>query len=206
MVQVAPGQTPGEELETELIDHLHTVVEMGELDLGEDYFEENVGDFWGLLETRPYMRARSTLAEALLEVGRAEEAVEIYEHSLELNPNDNQGVRYPLLGCYLEADNLEAARRLFDQYDEEASAMFHWGRVLERVLSDDEKGARKALSEARKTNKYVEPYLTGAKRTPRSLPDCYGFGDENEAKVCIHEIGKAWKKHKKAVRWLMDAG
>jgi len=190
----------------ELIQHLHMVIEIGVRDLGEDFFEENTGHFWGLLETRPYMRARSTLAEVLLEAGRVDEAVELYEGSLRLNPNDNQGIRCPLLGCYLEADDLDGARRLFDEYEDEGSAMFLWSRVLERVLSEDEGGARKALADARKTNKHVEPYLTGAKQKPKRMPDYYGFGDENEAKVCAGAIGGAWKKHPKAVRWLKQAG
>lgn len=38
-------------------------VAAGERALGKKYFEENAGHFWGLLETRPYMRARLGLAQ-----------------------------------------------------------------------------------------------------------------------------------------------
>jgi len=45
-------------------------VEAGAQTLGEAAFEDDVGDFWGLIETRPYMRARFGLAMALWSCGR----------------------------------------------------------------------------------------------------------------------------------------
>jgi tetratricopeptide (TPR) repeat protein len=62
--------------------------------LGPEFFVEGEGHFWGLLETRPYMRARLALAEALWSAGRRVEAAEHLGEMLRLNPGDNQGVRY----------------------------------------------------------------------------------------------------------------
>ena len=128
-----------------------------------------------------------------------------YEEMLRINPNDNQGLRYPLLGLYLLADNLEGVRRLFKEFDDEGSAVFAWSLVLERHLSGDESGAAKALKEARKCNKHAEKYLTGKKAMPKKLPPYYGIGDENEALVCADSIGEAWKRYPKAVEWLKQA-
>ena len=74
----------------------------GERALGAQAFEEDVGHFWGLLETRPYMRARAGLAASLWTAGDEVEAVEHYQDMLRLNPGDNQGHRYVLLGCLLQ--------------------------------------------------------------------------------------------------------
>ena len=52
-------------------------VEAGERALGKKAFKEDVGYFWGLLETRPYMRARAGLAQCLWVAGQGEEAVEL---------------------------------------------------------------------------------------------------------------------------------
>jgi hypothetical protein len=41
-------------------------VEAGERALGKVAFKRDVGRFWGILETRPYMRARSGLAQKLV--------------------------------------------------------------------------------------------------------------------------------------------
>lgn len=67
--------------------------------LGADRFASLRGEFWGHLETRPYMRARLGLAQALRDVGRHDEALAHYRALLELNPGDNQGVRYLLLAA-----------------------------------------------------------------------------------------------------------
>src|SRR5262249_40949250 len=53
---------------------------------GQSYFEENRGNFWGILETRPYMRVRAALADILRGEGRLAEAVGHYEALLGLNP------------------------------------------------------------------------------------------------------------------------
>jgi len=54
---------------------------------------EEAGSFWLLIETRPYMRALSGLAEALIALERLAEAAKQFKEMLRLNPNDNQGAR-----------------------------------------------------------------------------------------------------------------
>ncbi len=157
-----------------------------------------------MLETRPYMRARASLASLLAESGKLDQAIGHLEALLELNPNDNQGNRYVLIGHYLAIDRIEAAGRLLDQFEDEASAMFCWARVLQQYLSGNSEGALAALAEARKSNRHAEAYLSGRKRLPSQLPDHYGIGDENEAIVCTMEIGVAWAKHPKAIGWLLQ--
>jgi tetratricopeptide (TPR) repeat protein len=186
----------------EYIEELRRIVALGEQDLGARFFEENRGRFWGVMETRPYMRARAKLAEELHKARRTSEAMAEYEALLSLNPNDNQGLRYPLLGCYLEEEWLEGARRLFRDYEAEGSAMFEWGRVLERYLADDLAGAVEALTQARRTNSHVEPFLTGKKKLPKSRPDFYEPHHVTEAILCMDEIGGAWRRHAEAIAWL----
>jgi len=190
------------ESQAELIDNMKRTVDVGERTLGKQFFKENAGHFWGILETRPYMRARAFLAECLAEEGRRQEAIAHYEALLELNPGDNQGLRYGLMGLYLEAGRLDGAAALFSQFEDEGSSMFKWARVLERFMADDEAGATAALAEARQANPHVEPLLTGKKRMPRNMPDYYSIGDENEAIVCVDAIGAAWEHAEGALAWL----
>jgi tetratricopeptide (TPR) repeat protein len=136
MVAVAKAR-PGEER----IAALREAVAAGERSLGEEFFEENRGHFWGITGTRPYMRALSGLAEELLEAGHLEEAIAVYERILELNPNDNQGCRDPLLGACLQAGDLKRAARLQKKYGGDYEAIFQWGLVLQRFMTDDESGA-----------------------------------------------------------------
>lgn len=182
---------------------LERAVGAGERSLGERYFAENKGDFWGLVETRPYMRARLQLADLLRGLGHTRKAIGHYEALLELNPNDNQGVRDPLLGCYLAHDELGPATKLLNQYEDDAMATFAWGRVLERFLAGDRKGAERALKTARKQNHFLELYLTGMKRLPDDLPETYSLGSEEEAVICFDHLGAAWVKHQPAMFWLL---
>src|SRR5699024_1857923 len=75
---------------------LKKAIDVGEQDLGDEFFKKNYGHFWGIIETRPYMRAKATYGMALERLGLAEEAIDEYTNLLELNPNDNQGIRYML--------------------------------------------------------------------------------------------------------------
>jgi tetratricopeptide (TPR) repeat protein len=79
-------------------------VEAGARALGRKAFKEDVGHFWGILETRPYMRARAGLAECLWRLGEEEQALDHYQEMLRLNPNDNQGVRDLLLSVRTLSD------------------------------------------------------------------------------------------------------
>src|SRR5579883_1276888 len=96
-------------------------VEAGARGLGEDFLAANKGYFWGMVETRPYMRARLGLADCLWAMGREEESIGHCKALLDLNPNDNQGVRDILLSRYLASGNDEGAARLYRQYPDERS-------------------------------------------------------------------------------------
>jgi tetratricopeptide (TPR) repeat protein len=87
-------------------------VAAGERALGAEAFERDAGHFWGILETRPHMRARLGLAHALWTAGRRDEAVRHLQDMLRLNPNDNQGVRYTLAGFLLFLDRDDDLARI----------------------------------------------------------------------------------------------
>ena len=54
------------------------------------------GPFWLDLDSRPYMRALHGKGLALWRLGRRDEAAAVFRQQLDLNPNDNQGVRFLL--------------------------------------------------------------------------------------------------------------
>jgi len=188
----------------EEIELLRQIVALGEKNLGPDAFQEYAGHFWGFMETRPYMRAREELAEALRWAGRLDEATAEWEAMLELNPNDNQGVRYNLLACYLALNRLDGAQRLFGKYDADCqyNTVFAWGRVLERFLSGDLPGAAQALQVARKQNPHTQGFIKGHRQLPRRMPDSYSMGSKEEAVCYAEALCGAWSKHPEALKWL----
>jgi tetratricopeptide (TPR) repeat protein len=178
-------------------------VAAGERALGPETFERQAGHFWGVLETRPYMRARLGLAHQLWTAARREEAVGHLQDMLRLNPNDNQGVRYTLAGFLLFLDRDGDLARLLDQYPKEYSAAWAYTRVLlafRRHGDSDE--ARRLLQEAKKINKHVPAYLTGQKFPPAELPNHYSPGHETEALQYLGTFMPGWKDTLGAIAWL----
>jgi len=166
-------------------------------------FERDVGHFWGIIETRPYMRACQGLAQVLWALGDLQGAAEQYQDMLRLNPNDNQGVRYELLECLLGMEDLKGVDVLFAQYDEDISASCLFTKALVSFLREGNiPKSRDALAEGMDVNPYVVQYLLGKTRLPRKLPEYMGIGDRDEAIIYASSFGKAWKKYPRALEWL----
>jgi hypothetical protein len=178
-------------------------MEAGTRALGAKYFRENTGYFWGLLETRPYMRARQGLAETLWRLKRYEEAIEHYRELLRLNPGDNQGNRYALLDLLIQIERYEKALDLLKQYRDEWSAVWLYSRAL---LEFQRRGAstvaKRVLQQALEENSFVPAYLMGQKRVPNRQVDYYGWGDESEAIYYVSEHLNYWRRIPGAVEWL----
>jgi tetratricopeptide (TPR) repeat protein len=186
------------------IEGLQKAVSAGERSLGTLFFKENKGDFWGLLETRPYMRARQQLAVMLNAAGLGQDAISHYEAMLELNPNDNQGIRESLLGLYLSTNDVDGAAKLLRRYKRDISATFAWGRVLERVLAGDLDGAAVSLKAARKGNRFIELYMSALRPLPKETPEYYELGSEEEAILSLECLAPAWTAHPEAMFWLFN--
>ena len=178
-------------------------VAAGERALGKEFFRANVGYFWGLLETRPYMRARQGLGEVLWGVGRRQEAADHFNDMLRLNPGDNQGIRYILLNVLMELNDDAAARKLIKQYDEDGMATWTFTSAL---LSFRQHGAGRQANQALKValaqNSHVPAYLTGKKRLPARLPEYMGFGDQSEAVHYVAAFRDHWRQTPGAIEWL----
>jgi tetratricopeptide (TPR) repeat protein len=178
-------------------------VAAGERALGSDMFAEQVGHFWGIVRTRPYMRARFGLARCLEALDRREEALEHYRELIRLNPGDNQGVRYSLLAALLLAGRDDETATLLDQFGDEPTALWRYGRALSVFRRAGDSGAARAhLREALRTNRHVAGFLTGDSVWPGPEPASYALGSREEAVLCDTELGEAWRATPDAVRWL----
>ena len=178
-------------------------VEAGERALGEKFMEENKGHFWGLIETRPYMRAKSGVADCLYAKNRINAAVEVYREMIELNPNDNQGVRYLLSTILLSKKDLSDYESFINNYEGEDSAVWHYNNALyhfkkmgKSAKSDTE------LLKAYKFNPHVMEFMLGLKELPEEMPQFIGRGDENEAAAYIFDAIHTWGKTDGALDWM----
>lgn len=178
-------------------------VEAGERALGPAVFQEAAGHFWGILETRPYMRAREGLAATLWTVGRRDEAIDHLKEMLRLNPNDNQGIRYTLVRFLLAEDRDAELAQLLDQYPNDDFASWTFTRALLAFRQQgDTPDARRLLQIARKSNRYVLPYLLGERHAESRRQVPYSPGDASEAMNYAMAFQGGWTATRGAIDWL----
>mgnify|MGYP000942745958 CR=1 FL=1 len=178
-------------------------VKAGRTALGDLFSKKNMGYFWGIIETRPYMRALAGFSECLWDGGRRQEAIENYQDMIKLNPNDNQGIRYTLINCLLAEGMHEEAEKLLKEYQEPTCFMLYSQAILSFMKSEGIK-SDKYLMKAFESNSYVPVYLTGEKHVPWFLPNMYSLGSEEEAILYSHESIEAWKSVSGAIAWLAE--
>jgi tetratricopeptide (TPR) repeat protein len=184
---------------------LQKAVEVFERQVGPAFFEENTGHFWGMTETRPYMRARTLLAEELLQEDQLPEGIAHLQKLLELNPGDNQGNRYLLADAYLSANRLDELDELLNKsdYHDESSPEWEYTRTLLAYRRHgDGPAAREQLTRALKENEMVAKFLTraGGPRNP-------SHADEppyeiQEAMNVARMISSGWEEAEGALDWL----
>jgi|LSQX01.2.fsa_nt_gb hypothetical protein len=80
--------------------------------------KENIGSFWGILETRPYMRLRYAYLMLLITMGKFTKAISECEDLLSLSENDNLGIRYILIGLYALYEDEKRAMKLYKKHQE----------------------------------------------------------------------------------------
>lgn len=179
-------------------------VEAGELALGPEGFAEYEGQFWGFLETRPYMRARAGLAGTLLKLGDVDGAIGHFRAMLRLNPNDNQGIRYLLAGCLLRRGDDDALKKLLASYEDEGSAFWLYTRALLAFHDGGESDEQAAAlaREAWAANEHVPAILAGTKPPAPSESGYITLGGPDEATDYVMECGPAWHRTPGAVAWL----
>ncbi|VAX29818.1 hypothetical protein MNBD_IGNAVI01-2786 [hydrothermal vent metagenome] len=176
----------------------------GKESIGED-FEALKGEFWGFHQTRPYMRAMDGLAHTYLHMNQIKKAIDVWQKMINLNPNDNQGVRYHLIIALLETKRYKDVERLINKYEDDASAAFLYSKAFLFFHQKSKKPmATKVLIKAMQFNPYVPLYLFGLREMPEEFPEYIGFGDESEAIEYADSSVRLWGGDKKAAAWLAD--
>jgi tetratricopeptide (TPR) repeat protein len=171
--------------------------------IGADRFAALRGEFWGHLETRPYMRARLGLAGALRDLGRHDEALAHYRTLLELNPGDNQGARYLLLAALLEHGLNDEAGVLLAEHEQDTQALWPYGRLLWRLRVDGgSANTRAAFDAAIQANPYVVSYLLDPDSIPFDRPPHFALHSREEAEYVAETLADAFAATDGALDWL----
>jgi tetratricopeptide (TPR) repeat protein len=148
------------------------------------------------------MRARLGLAQTLWSLGRRDEAIGHCQALLELNANDNQGVRYVLASYYCDTSRDDELAQLLAQYpgDDTAEWLFS-GALLAFRREGDTPHARDLLHEAHTANPHVAKYVLGHEQLPEDLPAFVQCGEETEAVAYATHYLSGWRATSGAVTW-----
>lgn len=151
--------------------------------------KENIGCFWGIIETRPYMRIRYNRLLILKTLGRYTEVVKECEDLLKLCESDNLGVRYILLGIYCILEKFEDCQKLYDKYSD-SSAFMTFPMAIMCFKKGDYKKAKQYLKLTEENNQFILDILLEENGQYISDIDSeyYSYGSEEEAYFIIRDF------------------
>ena len=186
----------------EALAHAKAGVDAGGHVLNDRHAEEDL-PFWFVDFGRRYLTAKLFLAELLWEMGDRPAAIEEARTILRLNKDDNQGVRYILLGWLMRAGSIADIDALLAEYDERVIATWAFSKALHAYrtrgvvnASDD------ALRVALRANAHVAPMLLGKSELPDELPGSFTVGGRDEAATYVSSALSMWFETPGAIDWL----
>lgn len=164
--------------------------------------------YWGMLETREFMRYSRWYADVAVEVGEIDTAIKALERLMVLNPNDNQGNRYALIGLYLQRgrpEDLQAAERILEdpQYGSGIdSVMVHLSAILAHMREGDTEVSRNARSRSQIRNESFAPVIASSKNFPPV--ESFSHGSLDEAIFCLSLVKGALDANPRTRAWMIE--
>ncbi|MDQ0455183.1 tetratricopeptide repeat protein [Rhizobium paknamense] len=183
--------------------------------IGERLFKPVLTDpemeWWGYLGTRPWMRAQHNLGLALMQLEDWQDAIAVFQRLLDLNPNDNQGIRYVLLQLYCRTGDFAGCRPILETYSEDGSVTFPATALLVDLATRKKIDFAKHFQAIRDSNEYALPMLALAAREGKwppmpKLPGGYvEMGGKAEAALYLREFREAWERRAKVLPAFLEA-
>lgn len=178
-----------------------------QLEAGNYFTKENIGHFYGIWETRPYMRCLFAKASLYLELGKISLARECFEEIIKLNNDDNMGARYYLMAIYAFFEDEKKALDLFKKYNKENSFSFKASLMMLYYKLDDEKKAKKYLKEANTLNKnFIKILIQNIKEEEYEefmMNGYFSRGDKSEIFDFINVAGFVMMTSPEIVQWIV---
>lgn len=159
------------------------------------YFtEEYKGVFWGVIETRPFIRLWYRYIEALIDTGMMNRAIEELKELLIWNEHDNCGGRYYLAHLYAYKQDQEALFDLHKMYGEYNETQFLLPISILFYKNNDLKNATKYLKKLEKCNPDIKIILNPKKiekkmnKESEMIPGAYRPGTYQELLVELDQF------------------
>ena len=148
----------------EYIPEVQKMLALGKEDLKQrKLYRESMGDFYMVLETRPYMRVVHFYLELLAGCGMIQQAIAVAKEMLKLNKNDNLGIRFYLMALYVYSEDEFNARKLIRTFkDEEDSCLFTMPMALLKFRQGNWDEAKAILEKVKEQYKGFQTFLRDA--------------------------------------------
>ena len=156
---------------------------------------------WVFEDNRPALRLLWLYIERIREDApdRAERFARLY---LRLNPNDNHGVRAPLVNHLLKTDRDADALAVAQRYPDDLHPELAYGRVLALYRLGRPDDAAAALVDARKYLPLVTDYLLRKSIETPALDEHVTVGGEDQAWLYRDDMREVWMATDGMRRWL----
>ena len=185
---------------------LRQAVEVGD-EIWKPYLNDDEMEWWGFMGTRPYLRAMHNLGLALEDADKTSEAEILYRRLLNLNSNDNQGIRYLLLRMFSGQKRLDDCAAILERYPDDYGLEAMMTDLLLHLSRGDKKALPDLFDELDNRNEHVLMMLFEALDTGR-WPDFEGemiaVGSEDEATAYLDEFSEIWKVNTTAGGLFLD--
>ncbi len=156
---------------------------------------------WGILENRPLLRTFHGIGLELMKDQNYRAAAKKFDFVLEVNPYDNQGLRYLLLECLFHLKKPEAILALLEKYPDEYSIEFLYGKALVNFQLGSTEKATTELTAACQEFPFGGKEML-KKRHPRPKSEApYGYGAARGSKYEAYDF---WQRNKQF--WMETAG
>ena len=158
---------------------------------------------WVIADNRPALRGLVRTFQWRLARNERDSAVITAERLMELNRDDNHGLRFMLMNEYLRGGQDAKALALAEQYPHDLAPETRFGAVLALVrmqrMQDAEHTLHTAHSDLPKTAQYLLPARI---RRPKLQQGTIEVGGDDQAWFYRDEMRSVWQRTPGALEWL----
>lgn len=171
-----------------------------------DFFNKSYYLEWAHIENRPFLRCYANIGLCYFHLKEYEAAKIIFEQLLTMNPQDDQGIRDPLLNCYLATGSLEEALDLCDYFADDTLPAIVYGKALVLFKLKEYEYAQKQVHLAVYDAPLIAEELlcTQRKTSPGEKYAQIALGSLEEAKDYCQYFGAFWQKAPGALVFLKE--
>jgi len=175
-----------------------TAVYLGKSSLPEKFNQKKNHLIWVHYENRPFLRACHSLGLEYQEIGWYRDALELFHFILDVNPDDNQGVRELVIECYLGLCEYSNLISFFDKNDDSAMTGMVISHALALIGNGELEEANKVITSTWQYYKLIWKELLKKRHTKPSVPSFLeGYASTNGSDMAYiywKRCGKYWEQ------------